>query len=109
MLKLIPHYREAARWKILCMGYFIMITRVFGYRVTASGDSGPVFQASLLPDVLVFSVIPAKAEIQGVSVSAWIALKLHFVPGSPLRYARNDESRQLSDFKRHSGGGRNPG
>ncbi len=41
-------------------------------------------------DDQVFSVIPAKAGIQGVSVVSWIALTLHFVPGSPLRYARND-------------------
>jgi len=37
------------------------------------------------------SVIAAKAAIQLYQGSIWIALKLHYVPGSPLRCGRNDK------------------
>jgi hypothetical protein len=36
-------------------------------------------------------VIPAEAGIQQLQGLCWIALKLHYVPGSPLRCGRNDE------------------
>jgi hypothetical protein len=47
---------------------------------------------TLLLDDQVFFVIPAKAGIHVVSATDWIALKLHFVPGSPLHYARSDDN-----------------